>query len=182
MTSEFAEAAKAGGKKMTIFGVIAILLGLLAILTPAVVGTSVLVFLGVIVLAAGIVRMVWSFGSGSVGKGLLMFALGLLTFLCGVGLIANPLFASGFLTVVLAVYFFLDGLAEIVAAFKQKGRQGWVWMLLGGVVSILLAALIWKQFPLSGVWAIGVLLGIKLFFIGLIMVTGGSTLRQMAKT
>ncbi len=182
MTSEFAEAAKAGGKKMTIFGVIAILLGLLAILTPAVVGTSVLVFLGVIVLAAGIVRMVWSFGSGSVGKGLLMFALGLLTFLCGVGLIANPLFASGFLTVVLAVYFFLDGLAEIVAAFKQKGRQGWVWMLLGGVVSILLAALIWKQFPLSGVWAIGVLLGIKLFFIGIIMVTGGSTLRQMAKT
>src|SRR5512135_750518 len=120
MTSEFAEAAKAGGKRMTLFGVIAILLGLLAILTPAVVGTSVLVILGVIVLAAGIVRMVWSFGSGSVGKGLLMFALGLLTFLCGVGLIANPLFASGFLTVVLAVYFFLDGLAEIVAAFKQK--------------------------------------------------------------
>ncbi len=180
--NEFTEAAKAGGKKMTVFGVIAILLGILAMLTPAVVGTSVLLFLGVIVLVAGIVRIFWAFGSGSIGKGLLMFALGVLTLLCGIGLIANPLFASGVLTVILAVYFVLDGLAEIVAAIKQKGRPGGVWMLLGGIVSILLAVVIWRQFPLSGIWAVGILLGIKLFFIGLIMVTGGSTLRQIAKS
>jgi uncharacterized membrane protein HdeD (DUF308 family) len=182
MMNELSEAAKAGGKKMTVFGVIAILLGLLAILSPAVAGTSVLLILGVIVLVAGIIRIIWAFGSGSVGKGVLMFAIGVLTLLCGIGLIANPLFASGVLTVILAVYFLLDGLAEIVAGFKQKGRQGWIWMLLGGIVSVLLAGIIWKQFPLSGIWAIGVLLGIKLFFIGLIMVTGGSTLRQMAKS
>jgi uncharacterized membrane protein HdeD (DUF308 family) len=182
MMNEFNEAAKAGGKKMTVFGAVAILLGVLAILTPAVAGTSVLLLLGVIVLAAGIIRIIWAFGSGSVGKGLLMFAIGLLTLLCGIGLIANPLFASGVLTIVLAVYFLLDGLAEIVAALRQKGRQGWGWMLLGGIVSVLLAAVIWKQFPLSGIWAIGVLLGIKLFFVGLIMVTGGSALRQIAKT
>jgi len=180
--NEFAAAAKAGGKKMTAFGVVAILLGLLAILSPAVAGTSVLLCLGVIVLAAGIIRIIWAFGSDSLGKGLLMFAIGLLTLLCGIGLIANPLFASGVLTVFLAAYFFLDGLAEILVALRQKARQGRVWMLLGGVVSVLLAALIWKQFPLSGVWAIGVLLGVKLFFIGLIMVTGGSTLRQLAKS
>ena len=179
--NDLEEAAKAGGKKMTVFGVIAILLGILAMLTPAVVGTSVLLFLGVIVLVAGIVRIIWAFGSGSVGKGLLMFAIGLLTFFCGVGLIANPLFASGVLTIILAVYFVLDGLAEIVAGIRKKGSQGWVWMVLSGIISNLLAVVIWRQFPLSGIWAIGVLLGIKLFFVGLIMVTGGSALRKLAK-
>jgi uncharacterized membrane protein HdeD (DUF308 family) len=38
-----------------------------------------------------------------------------------------------------------------------------------------------RQFPLSGVWAISILLGIKLFFVGLIMVTGGSAVRSIAK-
>jgi len=41
--------------------------------------------------------------------------------------------------------------------------------------------MIWGQFPLSGVWAIGILLGIKLVFVGLIMLMGGSAVRSMAK-
>jgi uncharacterized membrane protein HdeD (DUF308 family) len=39
----------------------------------------------------------------------------------------------------------------------------------------------WGQFPLSGAWAIGILLGIKLFFVGLIMITGGSVVSSMSK-
>jgi hypothetical protein len=38
-------------------------------------------------------------------------------------------------------------------------------MLFGGVVSVLLGIMIWRQFPLSGAYAIGVLVGIKLFFV-----------------
>jgi uncharacterized membrane protein HdeD (DUF308 family) len=41
--------------------------------------------------------------------------------------------------------------------------------------------MVWSQFPLSGTLAIGVLLGIKLFFVGIIMVTGGSAIRTFAK-
>jgi len=41
--------------------------------------------------------------------------------------------------------------------------------------------MIWAQFPLAGAWAIGVLLGIKLFFIGLIMLMGGSAVREAAR-
>ena len=58
------------------------------------------------------------------------------------------------------------------------------WQLFGphrGIVSIWLGIIIWGQFPLSGVWAIGILLGIKLFFVGLIMLKGGSAVRSMAK-
>ena len=54
-------------------------------------------------------------------------------------------------------------------------------MLFGGIVSLWLGIIIWRQFPLSGVWAIGILLGIKLFFIGLIILLGRSPVRSMAK-
>ena len=171
--NEFAEAAKIGGRNTTIFGVIAIMLGLLAMLAPGLTGISVVLIVGVLVVAGGIVRMIWAFQADNLGKGLLMFAIGGLTLLCGLALVANPLFATGFLTIVLAAYFIIDGIFETVGGSRLRPKPGWGWMLFGGIVSILLGLMIWAQFPLSGAWAIGILLGIKLFFVGLIMVRPG---------
>jgi uncharacterized membrane protein HdeD (DUF308 family) len=179
--NELQEAAKTGGKSMTFFGVIAIILGILAMMMPGLTGVSVVFFLGWIVLLAGIVRMIWAFQAASLGRGMLMFAIGLLTLLAGLSLLANPLFASGLLTIMLAVYFILDGIGEITAGIKVRPTAGWGWLLFGGIVSLLLGLMIWRQFPLSGLWAVGILLGIKLFFIGLIMVTAGSAVRSIAK-
>ena len=179
--SDFAEAAKSGGKSMTFFGVIAIILGMLSMMMPGLTGVSVIYLLGMIVLVAGIVRLIWAFQAGSLGRGLLMFAVGLLTLLTGLALLAHPLFASGVLTVMLAFYFILDGIGELAAGIRLRPANGWGWLLFGGIVSIWLGLMIWRQFPLSGVWAIGILLGIKLFFIGLIMVTAGSAARSITK-
>ena len=179
--NEFANAAKAGGNKMTVFGVIAIILGILAMLAPVLTGISVIILVGVLVLIGGIVRITWAFQAGSLGKGLPMFAIGGLTLLCGIVLLAHPLFASGVLTIMLALYFILDGISEIVASVRLRPESGWGWMLFAGIVSIWLGIIIWRQFPLSGVWAIGILLGIKLVFVGLIMLVGGSAVRSMAK-
>jgi uncharacterized membrane protein HdeD (DUF308 family) len=115
-----ADAANAGETNMTIFGVIAIILGILAMLAPGLTGMSVVILIGVFVLAGGIVRIIWAFRSGSLGKGLFMFAIGGLTLLCGIVIIANPLFASGVLTIMLAVYFIVDGIFEIVAGIRRR--------------------------------------------------------------
>jgi uncharacterized membrane protein HdeD (DUF308 family) len=179
--NEFADAAKAGGNRMTLFGVIAIILGVLAMLAPVLTGMWVIILVGVLVLIGGIVRIIWALQAGSLGKGLLTFAIGGLTLLCGIVLLVHPLFASGVLTIMLALYFILDGISEIVAGVRLRPGSGWGWMLFGGIVSIWLGIFIWRQFPLSGVWAIGILLGIKLFFVGLIMLMGGSAVRSMAK-
>lgn len=176
--SEFAASTQAGGRNMTLYGVIAIILGIFAMLAPGVTGLSVAMLVGVFVVVAGIVRMIWAFQAGSLGRGMLMFAIGGLTLLCGLALLANPLFASGVLTIVLSAYFLVDGIFEIAAGFQLRPAPGWGWMLFGGIVSILLGIMIWGQYPLSGAWAIGILLGIKLFFVGLIMVTGGSVVRS----
>jgi len=173
------EAANAGGKRMTGFGIVAIVLGMLAMLSPGVTGLSIVLVLGGLVAACGVLRVIWAFQSGSLARGLWMFAIGALTLLCGLSLIANPLFGAGVLTVLLAVYFFLDGVSEIASGVGRLGSGGG-WLLFSGIVSIVLGAMIWAQFPLSGAWAMGTLLGIKLFFVGLTMITGGSAVRTLA--
>ena len=178
--NELNENIKAEGRNMTIFGVITIILGILAMLAPGLTGMSIVMLVGVFVIGGGIVRMIWAFQAGSLGRGLLMFGIGGLTLLCGIFLAANPLFASGVLTIILAIYFVVDGIFEITASFQLKPEPGWGWMLFGGIVSVLFGIMIWGQFPLSGAWAIGILLGIKLFFVGLIMITGGSVVRSAA--
>jgi len=80
------------------------------------------------------------------------------------------------LSIVLAVYFLLDGISEIVAAFSVKPAEGWGFMVFGGALSILLSALIWSQWPLSGAWAIGVLVGVRLVFAGTAMIALGSAI------
>ena len=50
--------------------------------------------------------------------------------------------------------------------------------MFGGVLSFTLGLMIWRQYPLSGPMAIGILIGLKLFFAGITMLTVGSVLRS----
>ena len=168
------------GRNTKLFGILTIVLGLLAIAAPLVAGMSVAFLVGLFVLAGGVARMVWAFQAGSLGKGLLGFAIGALTLVCGVVLVSDPLVASGVLTLLLAAYFLVDGGLEIVAAFQVRPASGWGWLLAGGILSLLLGLMAWQQFPLSGAWAIGVLLGFKLLLVGMIMISVGPASRSNA--
>lgn len=174
-----AEAAKAGGRRMRIFGFIAMALGVLAMLAPVVTGISIVVLLGVLVGISGVLRMLWAFKSGSLGRGVWMFVLGTLTLICGAAMLANPLFGSGVLAILLVAYFAVDGIAEIAAGVGRLGKGGG-WLVFTGIISLFLAALIWAQFPLSGAWAMAILLGVKLFLVGLTMIVGGTVVRNFA--
>ena len=92
--NELADTVKGEGRNMTIFGVIAIILGILAMLAPGLAGKSVALLIGVFVIVGGIVWMIWALKAGSLGKGLLMFAIGGLTLICGLALMGNPLFTA----------------------------------------------------------------------------------------
>ena len=54
-------------------------------------------------------------------------------------------------------------------------------MLIIGIISVVLGAMIWRQFPVSGVWTVGTLVGIKLFFSGWTLLIFGFTARAAAK-
>jgi len=167
--------------KITILGMICIILGILAMIMPGMVGLSIMMVLGVLVLIGGIVRIFWAFQAESLARGIFKFVIGGLTVICGIILIGNPAITSGLLTILLALYFILDGISEIVTGFQNGPGTGGIWLLFGGIVSIGLGLIMWVKFPFSSSWVLGILLGIKLFMAGLIMVTAGSVVRSIAK-
>jgi uncharacterized membrane protein HdeD (DUF308 family) len=168
------------GSRATTFGVIAVILGILAMLAPMVTGFAIALLLGLVVAAAGLVRMVWAFQSGSVGTGIGRFALSRLTLLCGLALFAHPVFTSGMLTILLAAYFFADGVFEVAVGVQARPRDGWGWWVFTGILSLVLGVLMLRQFPWSGAWAMGFLLGFKLVLVGILMMRGGKLLKRMA--
>jgi len=179
VNAENSELQKAGGT-MKFMGVLTIIFGILAMMSPWYAGKSVLWLIGVMVMAGGLTRMFWAFKAGSLGKGILVFLIGVLTLLAGFSVIAHPVFAAGVLTIVLAIYFFVDGFTEIMAAFAlPAGVDGKGWLIFEGAVTILLGALIYSGFPIAGIVAIGVFLGIKLLFVGLTMLMVGKAAKAL---
>ena len=164
----------------TVLGIVLVVLGVLSIASPLATGIAVSVLVGVLMIAAGIGRLIWAFDTGSFGKGALTFLLGALLVAAGLLLVFRPMFGVASLAMVLAAFFLADGIVEVIGGFKLRPASGWGWLLFGGIASIVLAGLIWWQWPLSGAWAIGVLVGVKLIFAGVAMIAVGSVGRQLA--
>ena len=85
------------------------------------------------------------------------------------------------ITLFLSAYFIVTGIFELVGAIQIRPAAGWGWMLFNAIVTLLLGLMIWRQFPLSGAWAVGVLFGAKLIFSGTSLIIIGRAVRGAAK-
>src|SRR5207344_2161858 len=159
-------------------GITLIALGVLAVLTPAVAGSAVVIVIGFILLVGGIVAIVRGLKAEASTEKATGLILGLVTALAGIAVIGHPLFGLAFLTLLLVGYFVAEGIWKIVVSFRYKPAGGWEWLLASGGLSLLLGLLIWSEWPVSGLWAVGVLVGVNLLGTGLALVTLASALNK----
>ena len=178
---EVTDSVKSNATMLLVLGIVTSILGVLAMMYSWFSGTVVATMIAIILIAAGIARTIFAFKAGSFGKGLLAFALGALTIVVGIWMMTRPLLTLLSLTLLLMIYFLIDGIMEIVAAFKAKPMEGWGWMLFGGIVSVILGIIIWRNLPQAALWLVGVLVGIKLIFAGAAMTAIGMTGRRAMK-
>jgi uncharacterized membrane protein HdeD (DUF308 family) len=178
---ELLEGVKQNSGLVIMLGVILLIFGTLAIFSPLVAGLSIAITVGVLLILGGISQLFFAFKAGSFGKGIWLFILGALTVIIGIAMISQPQAALATLTLFLAAYFIVEGIFEIIGAFQVKPIKGWGWTLFSGILSLILGIMIWSQFPLSGAWAIGVLVGIKLIFSGWMLIAFGSAAKGVAK-
>jgi uncharacterized membrane protein HdeD (DUF308 family) len=54
-------------------------------------------------------------------------------------------------------------------------------MLFSAAMGVVLGILLLKEWPLSGMWAVGALVGINLLFAGFSLISVGSAARSLAK-
>jgi uncharacterized membrane protein HdeD (DUF308 family) len=168
------------GGHFTWLGIALIVLGIAAILTPAAAGGAVVVVIGLILLGAGVAAAIRGLQAATAMEKLLGLVVGVVTALAGVAVLAHPLFGLSLLTLLLAGYFLVDGACKVVVSFRFRPASGWLWLLISGGVSLLLGALIWSQWPMSGLWAVGVLVGLNLISTGFALLKSVSMLREIA--
>ena len=161
-------------------GIVLIALGVAAVLTPVVAGSALVIVIGFILLLAGIVPIVRELKAEASMEKAIGLILGVITALTGIAVIGHPLFGLAFLTLLLVGYFVAEGVWKILISFRYKPAAGWKWLLASGALSLILGLLIWRQWPVSGLWAVGVLVGVNLLGTGLALVTLASTLKSLA--
>ncbi len=174
MSDELTSAIGQSAKSAKIWGFVTLILGVIAIATPFVTGKAVAVVFGILLVLAGIAQLLFAFQAGSFGRGLFRLLFGGMTIVFGISVLTAPAAGLATLTMVLVAYFFVDGIFTVIAGFQLKPQEGWGWMVFNGVITFLLAWMIWSEWPVSGAWAIGTLVGVRLLMTGLTMITLGS--------
>ena len=147
-------------------GILMIILGVVAMAAPVVATIAIQVMLGWLLVISGIAEGIHAFMVKE-WRGFLLELLSAVLYL-GVGLmlLVDPLKGAVALTLILAVFLLVEGIFKIITALRVREHRGWGWLLASGIVSVVLGVLIWAQWPASGLWVIGLLVGIQLLFTG----------------
>ena len=156
-------------------GIVLVVFGAIAVLLPGIAALAVTILLGWLFLLSGILGLVTTIWMRQLPGFWWALLSALLAIITGIALLAWPFGGVLSLTLVLAVFFVIEGVASIMYALDHRrefsGR--WGWMLASGVIDLVLALLILVGFPGTASWAIGLLVGIN-------MLMGGVALMAMA--
>jgi uncharacterized membrane protein HdeD (DUF308 family) len=153
-------------------GVVLIVLGLAAIVVPPLAGLATTIIIGWLFLIGGTVGLIATFGAHQApGFGWSLLSA-IVALLAGGVLLWSPWQGLATLTYVLTAFFIIDGVFVIVLAFEHRRELSgrWEWMMIGGIMDLVLAAIIISGLPGTLVWALGLLVGIDFVWAGMSLI------------
>jgi uncharacterized membrane protein HdeD (DUF308 family) len=156
-------------------GVVLLVLGATAIALPLLATLALTILIGWLLLVSGVMGLVTTFWMRGAPGFWWSLISAVLAVAAGLLLLASPLSGAISLTILLVVFFIIEGAASVMFALDHKRELSgkWGWMLMSGIVDLVLAAMIFGGLPSTAAWAIGLLVGINMIF-------GGSALIAMA--
>ena len=143
-----------------------IIVGFFALALPFEAGIAIAIVVAVLVILAGIAHLAATFAARTTGGFFWRLLVGCAYLIAGVYLLVNPKLSLVSLTLALAVLFFVEGIFHLVAYFQIRSAPGSGWILFDGIVTLILAVMIWRSWPASAVWALGTIVGINLLMSG----------------
>lgn len=148
-------------------GILLVVGGLLSIAAPLIAGIAASIFFGWLILLAGIAHLVYAWSERGAGAILWQVLIGLVYVAAGIWMLLLPVAGVVALTLVLGLYIALEGVFELGTFSMVRRLPGSAWFLIDGIVSLLLAGLIFFHWPSSSLWAVGTLVGISLLLSGI---------------
>lgn len=161
-----------------LWGVLLIVLGMVAVGSPFLAAVAVNVVVGWLIVLAGVVHLVIAFRVHGAGSVIWKVLVGVAYLCFGTYVILHPVLGVASLTLILASLFLIEGVLDIVLFVKMRPIHGSSWVLIDGIVTLLLGLLIYLQWPSSSAWAIGTLVGISLIFSGVARVGMSMAVRK----
>jgi uncharacterized membrane protein HdeD (DUF308 family) len=152
-------------------GILLVVAGMLSIAVPFFAGIAASVFFGWLILFAGVAHLVYGWSERGAGAVLWQVLIGIAYVVAAGCLLFLPVAGVVALTLILAVYIAFEGFFELAVFSMVRRLPGSVWFLIDGVVSLLLALLIFFRWPSDSFWALGTLVGISLLFSGIARLT-----------
>lgn len=157
-------------------GVLLLLIGIIAILIPQAVSVVLSIFMGSLLILSGLAV---AYGSWTgYRRTSLAWLKPFVLIVIGLLIAFHPAAIAAALGLLLVVYFLLTGFASIGFAFDHRPLGGWIWMLLNGTLSIILAVIFLFGWPFSSVALIGILVGISFLFDGISLLAIGQSMKS----
>jgi uncharacterized membrane protein HdeD (DUF308 family) len=171
---------KQASKWGIVWGVLLILLGMLAIAEPLLAAIALATFISWLLIFVGVVHVVVAFqahSGTSLGWKLLV---GVAYLFIGGYLLFRPIVGVATLTLMLAFLFMFEGVLDFMLWWKLRRTDGAFWILVDSIVTLILGGMIYVHWPSSSVWAIGTLVGISLIMSGVARVMLSAAARSVA--
>ena len=147
-------------------GVLMVLAGIVALVYPFVSTVALVVVLGWLLILSGIVQGISLIGTQNVPNFWLQLVSVVLSIIVGVLFLRRPGEAVVTLTLLLIVFFMVEGFAKLIFSLTIRPLPNWGWVLASGIIGILLSFYLLANLTTIAVWLLGVLLGIQLIFEG----------------
>jgi len=147
-------------------GGVMILAGILALVYPVVSSFAAVFLLGCLLIVSGIVQGISLIDAREVPHFWLQLVSVVLSVIVGVLLIRHRGAGLLVLTLLLLVYFMVEGISKVIFSLTIRPFPNWGWVLASCIITILLAFYLWASLPITAVWLLGVLLGIQLICEG----------------
>ncbi|HUO03918.1 MAG TPA: DUF308 domain-containing protein [Candidatus Binataceae bacterium] len=149
--------------KFIVQGMVFILAGALAAGLPGATALNTELVIGVILLLTGAFQMILTLRSKLHWWSLLSAGLSIAI---GIVILWKPLPVLLTIVTVLAIFMTLEGLLELMLAFEFRGARNWRWMLFSGIISLVLAAVLWIGFPGFDLFYLGWVIAVNLICYG----------------
>ena len=148
------------------FGVGLLALGAIAVARSVTATVATMLFFGWLLVFACVIEIVQAVMVGHWAGFFQHLVAAILFGVAGFVMVTKPVITAEVLTIMMAVFFLVGGLFQLIGA-GVVGMPGWGWQALDGVITIALGVLVLMQWPASGLWVIGLFIGIDLIFYGL---------------
>lgn len=166
-----------------VLGIVQFVLGAVAIgsgIATFYVSAITVVMFGFLLLFGGTAQIISAFWAGRWSGFLLHMLIGVLYAVVGYLVVDSPVESMLTLTLVLAAFLIVGGLVRVISALTMR-FEGWGWVMLNGIISVLLGVMINEGWPKTGLFVIGLFVGIELCLNGLSWIMFSIGLRKVGE-